>query len=124
MFCILILWLASPLRIPGKSRMRKRARTDLCGGRSAMVVPTATVTNAGSRDQPHDRATRSVRILTDEKSRLSEEKLRPGWDGGFLGQDFPDAANLGADAAQFLFDIFVAAVDVIDAVDNGFAIGN
>ena len=43
MFCILILWLASPLSIPGKSRMRKRARTDLCGGRSAMVVPTATV---------------------------------------------------------------------------------
>ncbi len=27
----------------GKSRMRKRARTDLCGGRPAMVVPTATV---------------------------------------------------------------------------------
>ncbi len=46
MFCILILWLASPLRIPGKSRMRKRARTDLCGGRPAMVVPTATVTTA------------------------------------------------------------------------------
>jgi hypothetical protein len=23
--------------------MRKRARTDLCGGRSAMVVPTATI---------------------------------------------------------------------------------
>ena len=31
-----------PLLILGKSRMRKRARTDLCGGRSAMVVPTAT----------------------------------------------------------------------------------
>src|SRR5262249_21657345 len=29
--------------IPGKSRMRERACTDLCGGRSAMVVPTATV---------------------------------------------------------------------------------
>ena len=28
----------------GKSRMRKRARTDLRGGRSAMVVPTATGT--------------------------------------------------------------------------------
>ena len=26
--------------------MRKRARTDLCGGRSAMVVPTATVVHA------------------------------------------------------------------------------
>jgi len=36
--------LASPLLIQGKNRMRKRARTDLCGGRSAMVVPTATVT--------------------------------------------------------------------------------
>src|SRR6266849_6318778 len=33
---------ASPPLIHGKSRMRKRARTDLCGGRSAMVVPTAT----------------------------------------------------------------------------------
>jgi len=31
-----------PLLILGKSRMRKRARTDLCGGRSVMVVPTAT----------------------------------------------------------------------------------
>jgi hypothetical protein len=28
--------------IPGGSRMRKAARTVLCGGRSAMVVPTAT----------------------------------------------------------------------------------
>jgi hypothetical protein len=26
--------------------MRKRARTDLCGGRSVMVVPTATIKNA------------------------------------------------------------------------------
>ena len=25
-----------------KSRMRRRARTDLCGGRSARIVPTAT----------------------------------------------------------------------------------
>jgi len=32
-----------PPLIHGKSRMRRRARTDLCGGRSAMVVPTATV---------------------------------------------------------------------------------
>ena len=34
--------LASPLLIHDKSRMRKRACTDLCGGRLAMVVPTAT----------------------------------------------------------------------------------
>jgi hypothetical protein len=38
-----ILMLASTPLILRKSRMRRRARTDLCGGRSAMVVPTATV---------------------------------------------------------------------------------
>jgi hypothetical protein len=35
--------LALPPLIQDKSRMRKRASTDLCGGRSAMIVPTATV---------------------------------------------------------------------------------
>ena len=28
-----------------KSRMRRRARTDLCGGRSVRIVPTATGTS-------------------------------------------------------------------------------
>ena len=41
-FCILILKRALPLGIQGKIRMRKRARTDLRGGRSAMIVATAT----------------------------------------------------------------------------------
>ena len=36
------LWVALTPFILHKSRMRKRARTDLCGGRSAMIVPTAT----------------------------------------------------------------------------------
>ena len=35
--------LALTLFILQKSRMRRRARTDLCGGRSVMGVPTATV---------------------------------------------------------------------------------
>ena len=43
-FSILTLTLASPPLIHGKSRMRKRACTDLCGGRPATVVPTATIT--------------------------------------------------------------------------------
>src|SRR6266478_7975046 len=34
---------ASTPLILRKSRMRRRARTDLCGGRSATVVPTATL---------------------------------------------------------------------------------
>ncbi len=36
-----------PPLIHGKSRMRRRARTDLCGGRSVMVVPTATTHATG-----------------------------------------------------------------------------
>jgi hypothetical protein len=36
---------ASPLLILRGSRMRKRACTALCGGRSVMIVPTATVEN-------------------------------------------------------------------------------
>jgi len=35
-------WFALTPFILQKSRMRRRARTDLCGGRSVMVVPTAT----------------------------------------------------------------------------------
>jgi len=38
----------SPPLIHGNSRMRKRACRDLCGGRSVMVVPTATVTDITS----------------------------------------------------------------------------
>src|SRR5580765_7274075 len=49
--CTLILrHVLTPL-IQGGSRMRKRARTVLCGGRSAMVVPTATsIADAASVD--------------------------------------------------------------------------
>ena len=50
-FCTLTPWPALPLGIPGKSRMRKGARTDLCGGRSAMVVPTVTVCPATGLQQ-------------------------------------------------------------------------
>jgi hypothetical protein len=41
-FSILILCRALTPAIRGGSRMRRSARTDLCGGRSAMIVPTAT----------------------------------------------------------------------------------
>ena len=42
-------WLAFTPFILQKSRMRRRARTDLCGGRSAMGVPTATVIPRSAR---------------------------------------------------------------------------
>jgi hypothetical protein len=50
--------------------MRQRARTDLCGGRSVMVVPTATLTRRNSQfvriERPtlrHGGARRSLPIL-------------------------------------------------------------
>src|ERR1017187_649866 len=42
-FCTPIPMPASTPLILRESRMRRRARTDLCGGRSVMIVPTATV---------------------------------------------------------------------------------
>jgi hypothetical protein len=67
-FCILIPTNASTLFIIlGKSRVRKRARTDLCGGRSAMVVPTATAIPSGL---PVSKACVSRTLLTLGRLRL------------------------------------------------------
>jgi hypothetical protein len=75
-FCTFIRWPALPPGIPGKSHMRQRARADLCGGRSAMVVPTATSARRfrrGSDFAPRlpgtDRAGKS-RVCGDHESGL------------------------------------------------------
>ena len=47
-----------------------------------------------------------------------------GWGGCLLGEDFADAADLGSYCAQLFFDVFVATVDVIDAIDDGFSVGD
>ena len=53
--------------------MRERARTDLCGGRSAMIVPTATVDRIGP--PLSDNATfRPLSLVT--RMRSPEIKLR------------------------------------------------
>ena len=41
-----------------------------------------------------------------------------------LGEHLSDALDLGADGAELFFDVFVAAVYVVDAVDDGFAVGD
>ena len=43
---------------------------------------------------------------------------------GAFGQDLTDAADLRADAFQLLFNPLIATVDVVDAIDDGFTIGN
>ena len=40
-----------------------------------------------------------------------------------LGQHVSEAADLGSDGFEFLFDFLVAAVEVVDAVDDGLAVG-
>jgi len=69
----LILLHASPSLMHGKSRMRKRARTDLCGGRSAMVVPNATgiLQKSSGRVRDQNEAARAADATRVCWSRLS-----------------------------------------------------
>lgn len=61
-FCTPIPTSALTPFIFGKSRMRKRARTDLCGGPSVMIVPTATtISSQNALTQEDDTSTPSWR---------------------------------------------------------------
>jgi hypothetical protein len=44
--------------------------------------------------------------------------LGSGGGGCAFGEDFADAANLGAYTFEFFFDVFVAAIDVVDAIND------
>jgi len=41
-----------------------------------------------------------------------------------FAEDVAHAADLGAYSAELFFEVFVAAVEVVDAVEDGFAIGD
>ena len=45
-------------------------------------------------------------------------------EGLFLAEDVAHAADLGANIAEFLFEVLVAAVEVVDVVEDSFSIGN
>jgi hypothetical protein len=54
-----------------------------------------------------------------------EQRQRNGGGAGLLfAEDVSHAADLGSHAAEFLFEVFVAAIEVVDAVEDGFAIGD
>ena len=61
--------------------------------------------------------------MSTEKGVLAALRHNAG-SGGAFGQDLTDAANLCAHAFQLLFNPLIAAIYVIDAVDDGFTIGN
>jgi hypothetical protein len=44
--------------------------------------------------------------------------------GLLFAEDVSHAADLGSNAAEFLFEVFVAAIEVVDAVEDGFAVGD
>ena len=52
--------------------------------------------------------------------------VRRGGRGGQLlfAEDVAHAADLGADAAEFFFKALVSSVEVVDAVEDGFAVGD
>jgi hypothetical protein len=56
------------------------------------------------------------------KRRLSRQ--RASQLSALLGQHLADSLHLRADSAQLFFDALVAAVDVVDAVDNRLAVRN
>ena len=66
---------ASPSNTRGKSRMHKGARTDLCGGREATHVPTATIsplaTASTTREQQSERPE-----LTADRSTARQQQIR------------------------------------------------
>ena len=74
-FCILIQWNASSLLIRGGSRMRKRARTVLCGGRSVMVIPTASA----CRPMSGGYALKSLRSPGMENRSIGTASESPRW---------------------------------------------
>src|SRR5271156_4178336 len=73
--CILTLKHASTPLILHKSRMRRRARTDLSGGRSVMSVPTGSISNnvCGVKEFFERRTARTPRSCFD--SALVEELI-------------------------------------------------
>jgi hypothetical protein len=72
----------------------------------------------GSREPPQ-----TIRI-GESNGRDGFQTGSDGGGSGFLGKDFTDASDLCSDGAQLLFDVFIAAIDVVHAIDDGFAIGD
>ena len=68
--------------------------------------------------------------MTTRESRVPavamQRRLGSHFGGGLFrfAEHVADAANLCADAAKFFFDALIAAIDVIHAVDDCFALGD
>ena len=58
-----------------------------------------------------------MRRRSSKQIALTTLELVGGWSWGV------EAFDLGAYVLEFFYDLFVAAVDVVDAFDDGFALG-
>jgi len=97
-------------------------RPDTLVARAETVIPAIDHEGGASR-----KASRRKQVPT-----LSQRRNQDGATGneclfcgdGFFREHFADAFNLRAYIFQLLFYVFVAAVNVVDPVDNRFAIGD
>ncbi len=87
--------------------------------------------NDKSRTTAQNDIPRDIGLLWESRraaTKATIEILRCAQDAGavglFVAEDVAHAADLGTDAAELLFDAFVAAVDVVDAVEDGFTFGD
>src|SRR5437879_239429 len=66
------------------------------------------------------------RTTEKHKPETRNEKLKLARDrhAHFLWEHFADAFHLRAHAAKLFFDTFIAAIYVINAIDNRFAVGD
>jgi len=62
------------------------------------------------------------RLAWDDNGKLTHHSCANRRGDSFLGQDFANTADLCANAAQFFFNVFITAIDVVDAINDGFAI--
>src|SRR5437764_11288630 len=66
----------------------------------------------------------STLLQAGPKGLQPEERTRRSRPGLFFAEYVAHTADLGADAAEFFFEVLVAAIEVIDAVENGFSVGD
>src|SRR5271154_3700876 len=68
---------------------------------------------------------RSPAGMTTKEANGKTRNNKGAWvEGLLLAEDVAHAADLGADAAELLFETLVAAVHVVDAVEDGLAVGD